>query len=1304
MLKLLKQLINTQTVAADAAGTRWASMSFSLEERLLLSAVIGTNDSFESGLPAHWSIPSIGGEGRVSVRDLVAEGLLEVDLSAQFTRPGNENALVFDSSRLSGDSLDDLSVAIMDIDLSSTSSALLTFHQLESLRGDNNHVLPDVHTLTSVGDGLAISSNGTDWYKLENIEGPKLREVEDGVFEIVDNLDGSINRSGDGLWQLFEFDLFANIDRINTDHSAGLTTASPLQIKFSQYDDDVYPRRGWAIDNVQLKASSPTFTTSEPKGVFHRFSLNGELESDYYFRAAVFGDVDAATPILVSTHGTKGDNVYSGHSRHWHRFVADPSNNVDSLIVVSPAFVESTGPGRFNTPVRYNQLSWNTSDDAAADIALLESIDAITDAGIGDGDNLLLWGFSAGGQFTTRFTAAHPDKVAAAVVGGPATHIFPDDAVSFPFGFGADPDRPLPTGVNLDKAEYLQSRIMYWVGQEDDDPRHDSFVRGPITDSQQGITRLQRSLSQFRAMQHAATENGLTDSDFEYELLISEGDGHGWGLSDLSEIYEFLTRDHAPDESAVKVHSRVVLTPTPFDEADYLPLHVDRIAAGDNFFVELWVEAPGATGVRTGALELFFDSSFVTASSLEHGQFTTDATGTIDNAAGRIRTFGGVTTSNNAGVGSYALLGRVHFTASASLVGSAESRDVDGEPVAVSAAEFIASPQRVGASEFVLTTDVSQRTDILPLPSTTVHLPDTGTGTLLGTLFSDGDADGVRQANETGLSTRTVSLSLSPLGPVAVNQFLVEPDDTAGSGAYVNTFSPAVTLSAVGSHVADPGARVSEKGSDESSTGTIVFANNQTNGALQSQFLEDSRELRMDFTFPTKSVSIDVIAKLNDSSDRGRIEVFDSNGQLLESLTSSTLANAAYETLTITRPTADIASALAFGVDGQNVRLDNLRFSSELITQTDAEGHFSWEGIPSGTYYVSANTESDELQSAGPTPSTPVALLDTRSTIVSLGLTTLDFGDAPDSHGTTLSSDGARHGMTGPMLGASRDAEADGLPAVDAGDSGTTGDDGDGVDDEDGVVLTSNLIQDETVSFDVTASATGFLNAWIDANQDGDFLDLGEHFLVNEAVTAGVNNLDYDVPAEVLPGETFVRFRLTSESVGSPSPVGLLPDGEVEDYAVDVLPGAPTITTTNDQTFSDNQFGLDWDAVPGAEGYEVWYTYATTGAAPFIREDVATNSFTPGTPLPIGRYFIWVRVKQGDGSTSAWSDPINATVSVPAVLDPIEFQQTDLTPEFTWAEIPGATRYEIWGNNVTTGTSQIITDTNIVGDVVYSGK
>ena len=257
-----------------------------LENRLVLSPVAVANDSFESGLPAHWSIPDVGGEGRVSIRNLVTEGLIEVPLSAQFSTTGNEHALVFDSSRASGDSVDDLGVAIMNIDLSSATSALLTFHQLEGLRGDINDVLPTSHALTATGDGLAISNDGSTWYTMKNVQG------------------GNINRGGDGLWQLFEFDLFANIDRLNADEGAGLSTSSPLQIKFSQYDDDVFPRRGWAIDNVQLRATAGTFDVGAPRGVFHRYDLAGEDDRDYYYRAAVFGDVDATTPTTARVTST----------------------------------------------------------------------------------------------------------------------------------------------------------------------------------------------------------------------------------------------------------------------------------------------------------------------------------------------------------------------------------------------------------------------------------------------------------------------------------------------------------------------------------------------------------------------------------------------------------------------------------------------------------------------------------------------------------------------------------------------------------------------------------------------------------------------------------------------------------------------------------------------------------------------------------------------------------------------------------------------------------------------------------------
>ena len=65
----------------------------------------------------------------------------------------------------------------------------------------------------------------------------------------------------------------------------------------------------------------------------------------------------------------------------------------------------------------------------------------------------------------------------------------------------------------------------------------------------------------------------------------------------------------------------------------------------------------------------------------------------------------------------------------------------------------------------------------------------------------------------------------------------------------------------------------------------------------------------------------------------------------------------------------------------------------------------------------------------------------------------IDYGDAPDTYGTTLAADGARHGTTGPMLGSLRDSDSDGMPL-----SGADGDDGTVEADEDGVSFDSLII------------------------------------------------------------------------------------------------------------------------------------------------------------------------------------------------------------------------------------------------------
>lgn len=905
-----------------------------LETRALLAAGPGYIESFENGLSDDWSIPSIDGEGRVSIRNLVVDSLVEVDLSNQFTTDGNEYALVFDSSRESGDSLDDLAVALLDVDLSGAASALLTFHQLEGLRGDINHDLPVQHSLTTPGDGLAISQNGTDWFALTNVQGY------------------NINRGGDGLWQFFEFDLVANVDRLNTESSAGINSSLPFQIKFSQYDDDVFPRRGWAIDNLRISTASPEFTTDLPRGVFHRFSLAGESESDFYFRAAVIGPVDSTTPVLVSTHGTGGDINYTGYSRTWHRLAAQRFSESDSLIVVAPAFVMTPDPGRFNQGTRYSSLSWDTADDAAADIALLEAISSVTDTGVGDGDSLRLWGFSAGGQFTGRFTAAHPEKVAAAVVGGPASQILPDPNVSYPYGLGDDPDLPPPEGVAFDQEAFLRNRIMYYVGQDDNDPNHSQLTRNATVDSVQGIHRLERSARQFRRMYETAGAAGLSSDEFEYQLMIAEGLGHGgWGR-DAEIIYDFLFKE-SQEETPSRIYSRVVGLPSGQTEQDWLPSSIPEVQAGDEFYVEYWAELDGmdATSMR---FEVFFDEENVSAVEVQHGYFSENTSGTIDNNAGRIRDVTGSASTSPNGV--FSLLARVKYRANS---------DVS------SPTEFLMTPQRSSSPYLMANDGTSRRTDVPPLPMLVINPSQTDRGAIQGVVFHDRDGDGVRGPNEAALAGREVSILVGPASGMHVQEFSLEPDDSFGSGAYLTSASTGVTVTSTGQNVANPGIRVGVRGADASSTGESTFAMNETTGFLQTQFVGDSRRLRMDFSYPTQSVSIDVVSIPSDSSDFGRLDVYNAQNQLLQSLTSNPLAFGQHQTLTIERQDSDIAWAEAYGV-GDTVRLDNLNYKSVLTTLTDADGQFSFQEIAPAEYYIDVETESRESFTGSVRPDTPV--------------------------------------------------------------------------------------------------------------------------------------------------------------------------------------------------------------------------------------------------------------------------------------------------------------------------------------------
>ena len=167
----------------------------------------------------------------------------------------------------------------------------------------------------------------------------------------------------------------------------------------------------------------------------------------------------------------------------------------------------------------------------------------------------------------------------------------------------------------------------------------------------------------------------------------------------------------------------------------------------------------------------------------------------------------------------------------------------------------------------------------------------------------------------------------------------------------------------------------------------------------------------------------------------------------------------------------------------------------------------------------------------------------------------LDFGDAPEVAGaggypTKLGNNGARHIIGGPFFDDSSgvadppDAEIDGQQ-----DPQALGDDNDvDGDDEDGVQISPMIIgQPANIDF-VVAGGGGIVEIWIDWNKN--FTWEAAELVHAAGYPDGTYSQPITPPAAALTGQTFARCRIST--LGTGSPVGQAPDGEVEDHIVDV--------------------------------------------------------------------------------------------------------------------------------------------------------
>jgi len=243
---------------------------------------------------------------------------------------------------------------------------------------------------------------------------------------------------------------------------------------------------------------------------------------------------------------------------------------------------------------------------------------------------------------------------------------------------------------------------------------------------------------------------------------------------------------------------------------------------------------------------------------------------------------------------------------------------------------------------------------------TTDRSTSTGFPGINGFVWKDDNTDGQWDANESALGGAQIQLIDANGDPLDLRKS-IEPDDHTDDSTLLNNVIPEVTLSAQGIGVADNS--VTARTVAATSTGNRAFAlfAKPAGGLNHSGFTEEwtstTRQLRMDFSSPVTTVSIDAVG--NSAGDIGRLEIYDTNDQLLARYTTGSLSAGTVETMTLSRATADIAYAVArsHGTDAtdslQNrILLDNLQFGPESAVHSDSYGSYAFAYLEPGDYTV----------------------------------------------------------------------------------------------------------------------------------------------------------------------------------------------------------------------------------------------------------------------------------------------------------------------------------------------------------------
>ena len=235
----------------------------------------------------------------------------------------------------------------------------------------------------------------------------------------------------------------------------------------------------------------------------------------------------------------------------------------------------------------------------------------------------------------------------------------------------------------------------------------------------------------------------------------------------------------------------------------------------------------------------------------------------------------------------------------------------------------------------------------------------------------------------------------------------------------------------------------------------------------------------------------------------------------------------------------------------------------------DADGKLYISRNKDGYIYrvdIDADTEA-EFFAHGPSSSNNDGARCAAAAIIS-ETSSVDFGDAPESYGSSIENNGARHEISDDLY---------------LGDSASGS--------NDGVTLLTNMEKELGGLVSVEAKGNGYLNGWVDWDKSGTF-DNDEQVIDDRQMNDGTTRLLVDVPDDAESGTTWARIRYSSETDIGPN--GGVGDGEVEDYQVVVTdPGLAVTSYPNGGDFATIAFEDRWPETGDYDLNDVVIAYRT---------------------------------------------------------------------------------------------------------------